>query len=218
MIKNFTELYELDISEYISKKPTFKWNKNTQKFEKTGKDLDYINWADTVILLHKNGAETVKYGNLYSPAGHSVFLSEGGLPEVHIFVEIDGERREITYPVIDGANDISMEKIVQSDVHNASQRAMVKCVAINWGLGLKLWVKEDKELDYEKNKAKGEDLSAHSIYAIKKRVQEIYTAKLQLGLSVAQIAEKLGMPPEVVKAKFAAYEELADFEKRLISI
>ena len=218
MIKPFNELYGLDISEYVSKKPTFRYNKNTQKTEATGKYLDYINWADCVILLHMNGAEIVKFGNLHTPEGHSLFLSEGGVPEVHVFVEIDGDRREITYPVIDGSTDIAMAKLVQSDVHNASQRAMVKCVAINWGLGLKLWNKTEKGFDEEKQKELSENLSAHSIFAIKRRVEEIYTAKLQSGLTVTQIAEKLGMPTDVVKAKFASYVDLDNFEKKLIEI
>lgn len=58
---------------------------------------------------------------------------------------MDGDHRELDYPVIDGARDISMDKLVQSDIHNATQRGFVKCVAINWGLGLSLWQKEENE-------------------------------------------------------------------------
>lgn len=63
-------------------------------------------------------------------------MIDGRAPFVRVYVEVDGDRRELDYPVIDGARDISMDKLVQSDIHNATQRGFVKCVAINWGLGL----------------------------------------------------------------------------------
>lgn len=144
MIADFMTLYELDLSGLISQKPIFKYDKAKGKSVPTGESLDYISWPDVVLQLHRQGAQSVQYGNLFAPNGHSVFLACDNLPEVHIYVDIDGDRREITYPVIEGTRDIPMEKIAQSDIHNASQRAMVKCVAINWGLGLKLWQKEDK--------------------------------------------------------------------------
>ena len=168
MIKSFKELYELDLSGYIQKKPTFRYDKNKGKFVETDKKLDYIAWSSCVVLLHLNGAETVKYGNYYSQDGHSLFLVGGDLPEVHIWVEVDGERREITYPLIDGSNDIKMDKITQSDIHNASQRAMVKCVAVNWGLGLKLWTKEEDNDDQNrKDEKEASDLSVHRSMKIK---------------------------------------------------
>lgn len=143
-LKSFNELYNLDISGRISKKPIFKYDKNLQKSVDTGNRLDYLSWPTCLLLLYENGAERVRYGNCLNQEGHSLFLACGGnLPEVRVWVDVDGDRQELTYPVIDGTKDISMEKIVQSDVHNATQRAFVKCVAVNWGLGLSLWQKEE---------------------------------------------------------------------------
>ena len=65
MIKPFNELYEADVQGYIEKKPTFKYDKTKGKVVETDKKLDYISWVNAVILLHLNGAESVKYGNYY---------------------------------------------------------------------------------------------------------------------------------------------------------
>lgn len=216
MIKNFNELYEANVQEYIEKKPTFKYDKAKGKFVETEKKLDYISWVNAVILLHLNGAESVKYGNCYSSDGHSLFLVDGKLPEVHVWVEVDGDRREITYPLIDGSNDINMEKITQSDIHNASQRAMVKCVAINWGLGLKLWRKEEKETEAIRKEFKEvEDISVHKIMKIKERMQISYTKAIKKGMSTKDIANALEMTEDEVKVIFTYFDQLDRFEKKL---
>ena len=141
-IKNFAELMELNLKEHISKKPILK--KEGGEWKKIG-ELDYLSWPDCLWLLHQNGAEKVIYGNVRSGADHPLFLIDGRAPFVRVYVEVDGDHRELDYPVIDGARDISMDKLVQSDIHNATQRGFVKCVAINWGLGLSLWQKEENE-------------------------------------------------------------------------
>lgn len=199
MLKSFKELYALNIDEYIS-------SKGNQRLS-----FDYVSWSDMLYLLYENGAEKVIYGNLYAPNGHSLFLSQDRLPEVHVFVEIDGDRREITYPIIDGSRDIPMDKIAQSDVHNATQRAMVKCVSTNWGLGLKLWQKEDRE----RGGKPAEDLSFHSLMAIKKRFQEEYTEKLKKQMSAEDIARGLGKTVDEVKVIFTYFEQLERFEEAL---
>lgn len=218
MLKSFSELYETDLAGFIEKKPTFRYDKTKGKFVETDKKLDYISWVNAVLLLHRYGAESVKYGNYYSVDGHSLFLSGGGLPEVHIWVEVDGDRREITYPLIDGSNDIKMDKITQSDIHNASQRAMVKCVAINWGLGLKLWQKEEHENDAgRQDKKAAEDLSGHNIMAIKHRCEQKTTALLnRSGKELEWIAERCGYPDrETFRSQFAQYKVLENFENKL---
>ena len=143
MLKPFNELYQLDISRDIDQKPIKKKMKDGS-WKEVGK-LDYLSWATVLRLLYENGAESVRYGNILSVSGHSLHLLNGNLPEVHVWTEIDGKRNEITYPVIDGSRDVSMEQIAQSDIHNATQRAFAKCVAVNTGLGLRLWEKEDKK-------------------------------------------------------------------------
>ena len=198
-LKSFKELYELNIDAYISQK-------GNQKFS-----CDYVAWSDTLYLLYENGAEKVVYGNLYGPDGHSLFLSADKLPEVHVFVEIDGDRREITYPVIDGSRDILMDKIAQSDVHNATQRAMVKCVATNWGLGLKLWQKHDREILSNAR----EELAYHSLGAVQKRFQEEYTEKLKKHMSAEDIAKGLNKTVDEVKTIFTYFDQLMRFEEAL---
>lgn len=220
MIKNFNDLYDADLNGYIEKKPTFKFDKAKGKFVETDKKLDYISWVNAVLLLHQNGAESVKYGNYYSADGHSLFLVNGGLPEVHIWVEVDGDRREITYPLIDGSNDIKMDKITQSDIHNASQRAMVKCVAINWGLGLKLWRKEEDENEANRKEQKAvEDISVHNIMKINERCQQRVTFLLNHGKSLEAIANGCGFPDEeTFRGEFIKFKTLYNFEKRLVEM
>ena len=220
MLKPFNELYEADLAGFIEKKPTFKYDKAKAKFVETDKKLDYISLVNAVLLLHRHGAESVKYGNHYSDGGHSLFLVNGGLPEVHVWVDVDGDRREITYPLIDGSSDISMEKITQSDIHNASQRAMVKCVAINWGLGLKLWQKEENANEQNrKDKKEAEDLSSHNVLKIGERCQTRVTALLNKGCSLETIAKACGfLDEETFRANFAKFKELYAFEKRLVDL
>lgn len=200
MLKSFIELYNLDVKDHIKERIV------------TGKvTTEYIPWMDVVVLLHKNGAESVKYGNIYAEDGHSLFMKEGKCPEVHVFVEIDGDRREASYPVIKGSFAIKPDNIDQLQVSNATQRAFVKCVATNWGLGLKVWQKE--ELEAEKNAPK--DLSEHQIMAIKQRMQQEYTRCLQKKMSVKDIADALEMTEDEVKTIFTYFDQLDRFEKKL---
>ena len=104
-----------------------------------------------------------------------------------------------------------MDKIAQSDIHNATQRAMVKCVATNWGLGLKLWQKEDREA----LKKPADDLSFHSLNAIKRRFQEEYTEKLKKHMSAEDIAKGLGKTVDEVKTIFTYFDQLTRFEEEL---
>lgn len=210
-IKGFKELYALELGNRVSKKPVFKYDKSQGKTVKTGQELDYISWPDCLVLLYENGAEKVQYGNITNAEGHSLFLVNGALPEVRVFVDIDGERRELSYPVIDGTKDISMEKIVQSDVHNATQRAFVKCVAVNWGLGLSLWQKEETA----KPSRPVDDLSIHNIFAIRQRVEELLTYRLQHGLDMSDLLQILGLSKKRFDIIMASFNDIAVLEQKL---
>lgn len=196
MLKSFIELYNLDVREHIKERIV------------TGKvTTEYIPWMDVVVLLHKNGAESVKYGNIYAEDGHSLFMKDGKCPEVHVFVEIDGDRREASYPVIKGSFAIKPDNIDQLQVSNATQRAFVKCVATNWGLGLKVWQKEEQ--DEEKNAPK--DLSAHSLGAIRERLNLLVSSKLQMGYSMEDLYEITGFDKatfDAVKSYFVIINKL----------
>lgn len=209
-IKNFAELMELDLKEHISKKPILK--KEGGDWKKIG-ELDYLSWPDCLWLLHQNGAEKVVYGNVRSGADHPLFLLDGRAPFVRVYVEVDGDRRELDYPVIDGARDISMDKLVQSDIHNATQRGFVKCVAINWGLGLSLWQKEESEEG--KRRKPSDDLEFHNIMAIKERVNRFITSKLQGGMSMEDVLSGLQLSQAQFSTVMKYFDGIATFEQRL---
>lgn len=209
-IKNFAELMELDLKEHISKKPILK--KEGGEWKKIG-ELDYLSWPDCLWLLHQNGANKVVYGNVRSGADHPLFLIDGRAPFVRVYVEVDGDRRELDYPVIDGSRDISMDKLVQSDIHNATQRGFVKCVAINWGLGLSLWQKEEKD-DGNRRKP-SDDLEFHNIMAIKERVNRFITSKLQGGMSMEDVLSGLQLSQAQFSTVMKYFDGIATFEQRL---
>ena len=209
-IKSFSELMQLNLKEHISKKPILK--KEGGEWKKIG-ELDYLSWPDCLWLLHQNGAEKVVYGNIRSGADHPLFLIDGRAPFVRVYVEVDGDRRELDYPVIDGARDISMDKLLQSDIHNATQRGFVKCVAINWGLGLPLWQKEENEEG--KRRKPSDDLEFHSIMAIKERANRFITSKLQGGMSMEDVLSGLQLSQAQFNTVMRYFDGIATFEQRL---
>src|SRR5690606_1212207 len=91
------------------------------------------------------------------------YNQNGESPFVSVWVEVDGERYEEDYPVINGIYVVSNPN--QLDITKAKQRGFVKAVAINTGLGLSLWIKEeevinnDKEIQKELNQSEGENLN-----------------------------------------------------------
>ncbi len=139
MIKSFNELSKAEVE--ITKKPIFKYNKAKQQLEQDG-ELDTLSWVDCLKALYENGAEKVLFEHIPNENGNLLYIDENGCATIKVFVEIDGDRREIYYPLIDGTKNVAIDKATQSDIYNAKQRAFVKCVAVNWGLGISLWKKE----------------------------------------------------------------------------
>lgn len=211
MLKNFMELYDLDIAQYVSKKPTFKRNKSTNEYEAQEKKLDYLAWCTCLMLLYQNGAEEVRYGNYLNQEGHTLFLWHENLPEVHVWVQIDGKKFDLVYPVIDGSTDIKMEKIAQSDIHNASQRAFVKDVAINTGLGLRLWEKEEKEAPAQPK----DDISIHNVLRVAERIKLKYADKLNFLGDADQLNDLLHTKNNTMKRMFDALQYAHDIEREL---
>jgi hypothetical protein len=146
MLKNFKELYALDIKSDVKKKPTF-YKDNTGKLQqnKPEKSLDYLEWATVITLLYDNGAQSVQFGCIKNNEGYPAFYNKDSNPFVTVWVNIDDKKYSIDYPVIDG-NKVDKDPN-QMTIHKAQQRAFVKCVAINTGLGLKLWQKEESIFD-----------------------------------------------------------------------
>jgi hypothetical protein len=88
---------------------------------------------------------------------------------------------------MNGINPVRDKTMNQNAVHKAQMRAFVKCVAINTGLGFKLWM-DDSDLDTD-----SDDLTKHSIFAIRERMQQKCTELVKRGMTTKEIAQKLGI-------------------------
>ena len=207
MLKNWKDLCELDISKYVKKRDS----------------ADYLPWASCLKLLYENGAENVRIRTLTDDNGSSLFMSDqeftdknGNINrcyEVRLEVVIDGSTYGISYPVMNGINPVRNNLMNQNAVHKAQMRAFVKCVAINTGLGFNLWL-DDADIEDS-----GEDLSKHSIYAIRERMQITYTKLVKRGLSTSQIAEKMRTSEQTVQYYLnCIFDEISRFEKELSAL
>ena len=173
-LKPFNKLIDLDISKEIVQRPVKK-NSNLT--------LDYLEWANCIKLLYENGAEKVRYGMVYNSDGYPCFYNQNGeSPFVRVWVEIDGERYEEDYPVINGMHVVANP--TQLDINKAKQRGFVKAVAINTGLGLKLWIKEEEVINT--NKELQDDGQAES-----KNLNDQMTTKFAQALQKVGDKEKL---------------------------
>lgn len=179
-LKSWKEMYDLDISQY----------------EKTRDGARYLPWSTCLKLLYENGAEKVEILPEKNSNGSSLFMTEqtftdknGGVNrcyEVRVFVNIDGNIHGISYPVMNGINPVKDKGMNQNAVHKAQMRAFVKCVAINTGLGFKLWMDES---DIESD----DDLTKHSVFAIRERMQQKCTELVKRGMTTKEIAGALGI-------------------------
>ena len=203
MLKSWNEMRKLDISKYVKKRD----------------GADYLPWASCLKLLHENGAESVQIVPEVNENGSSLFMSEqaftdknGGTNrcyEVRLTVIIDGTPYKISYPVLNGIAAVRDNLMNQNAVHKSQMRAFVKCVAINTGLGFDLWL-DDSDIEQD-----GDDLTRHSIWAIKERMQIAYTRAIKKGMSTNDIAEKLEMTEDEVKVYFTYFAQLNRFEEKL---
>ena len=203
MLKSWNEMRKLDISKYVKKRD----------------GADYLPWASCLKLMHENGAESVQIVPEVNENGSSLFMSEqaftdknGGTNrcyEVRLTVIIDGTPYKISYPVLNGIAAVRDNLMNQNAVHKSQMRAFVKCVAINTGLGFDLWL-DDSDIEQD-----GDDLTRHSIWAIKERMQIAYTRAIKKGMSTKDIAEKLEMTEDEVKVYFTYFAQLNRFEEKL---
>ena len=202
--KSFDEMMAVDVSPYVKQRD----------------GADYLNWAMCKKLLHENGAEVVMFYPIPAPDGstlrmsNAVFTDKNGTAnrayEVLVHIKVDDIEWDIAYPVLNGNNPVKDNSMSQLRVHNAVRRAFVKGVAERIGLGFSLWLDEE---DFPQEDI--EDLSIHNILKIKQRVQELVTAKINGGLSLNVIVDRLGMDEESFRAKFALYNELVNFEYKI---
>lgn len=203
-IKSYAEMRKVDVTPYLEKRD----------------GNDYLNWARCKELLHANGAEKVYFEPCVNEHGSSLFMSDVTFTdskgntnrcyEVRVKITIDDETFEAQYPLMNGSNPVKDNSMSQQRVWNAQTRAFVKGVAMRTGLGFELWLKNMDEIDTE------EDLTKHSIYAIKERVQQEYTMALRRKkLSVRDIAEGVGMTEDEVKVIFTFFDQIDRFEQKL---
>ena len=138
MLKPYDEMVKIDVSDYCEERDGMK----------------YLNWAMCIKLLHQNGAEIVHWEPIQNPrTGGSLFFTDvefsdkNGVKnrcyETRIKVTIDDKVYEMQSPVMNGVNPVKDNSMSQQRVWNSMCRSFVKCVAINTGLGFKLWLKEE---------------------------------------------------------------------------
>ena len=202
-IKSWNEMRSLDISKYVKKRD----------------GADYLPWAECLKLLYDNGAEKVEIIPCVNENGSSLFMSNQSFTdkngvlnrcyEVRLGVLIDDKNYSICYPVMNGVNPVKDNSMNQNSVHKAQMRAFVKCVAINTGLGFDLW-RDDSDIENDT-----EDLSKHSLWAIKDRVQIAYTNAIKKGMSTGDIAKALNKTEDEVRLLFTYFDQLHRLEQEL---
>ena len=202
--KSFEEMMKVDVSPYVKQRD----------------GQDYLGWAICKKLLHDNGAEEVMFYPVPAPDGSTlrmstaVFVDKNGVAnrayEVLVHIKVDNIEWDIAYPVMNGNNPVKDNSMSQLRVHNAVRRAFVKGVAERIGLGFSLWL-DDDDLPQEET----EDLSKHSLMKCKQRLTELITAKINSGISLGVMADRLGLDEESLRGKLSLYNELAKLEKTI---
>ena len=203
MLKPYSELRKLDVTPYVKQR----------------EGADYLPWAVVVDLLHENGAERVFWTPIYNENGSSLFMSEQTFTdkngnanrcyEVRIEITVDDDTFSYGYPLLNGINPVKDNSLNQNVVYKAMTRAFVKAIALRYGLGFSLWSTDELEQSQE------EDLYKHSLDAIKLRMQQTYTQKLQKHMSTKDIADGLNMTEDEVRVVFTFFDQLKRFEVAL---
>ena len=213
-IKNYAEMRKIDVTPHCD----FREAKDDK-----GKKIDvpYLNWAKCKELLHENGAEVVYFEPCVNANGSSLFMSDqvftdkNGVQnrcyEVRVKIVIDELEFEAQYPLMNGSNPVKDNSLTQQRLWNAQTRAFVKGVAMRTGLGFGLWVSGDEAED----KTPVDDLNSHNLFAIKERMQIVYTNAIKKGMSTGDIAEKLEMSEDEVRVVFTYFDQLNRFEQKL---
>ena len=191
-LKSWKEMYEIDVLPLCE---------HREAKDDKGKKIQvpYLNWAVCMKLLHDNGAESVYFEPCVNEKGSSLFMSDqtfidkndvtNRCYEVRVKIVIDDLEFEAQYPLMNGSNPVKDNSMTQQRVWNAQTRAFVKGVAMRTGLGFVLWVKNDEAGD----SSPVEDLSSHSIFAIRERMQQKCTELVKRGMTTKEIAQKLGI-------------------------
>ena len=212
-IKSYAEMRQIDVKPFCDMR---------EARDDKGKSIQvpYLNWAKCKELLHQNGAEVVYFEPCVNANGSSLFMSDqvftdkNGVTnrcyEVRVKIVIDDLIFEAQYPLMNGSNPVRDNSLTQQRLWNAQTRAFVKGVAMRTGLGFGLWLD-----DMDGQDSGDEDLSRHSLFAIKERMQIAYTRAIKKGMSTKDIAVKLDMTEDEVKVYFTYFAQLNRFEEKL---
>lgn len=207
MLKPYNELRQVDVSQFTEKRD----------------GADYLPYNKCIDLLHEHGAEEVYFlpvpnpktgGSLYE--SDTVFEDKNGIKnrcyETKIEIHIDDKVYYMQSPVMNGANPVKDNSMSQQRVWNSMTRSFVKAVAMYTGLGFSLWLdEEDKE-----RKQQYEQDSYHDILKVQERVFETVTAiQKKSGMSLGQIAERLGKTEDELKNYLNMYKILSVVENNL---
>lgn len=212
-IKSYAEMRKIDVLPFCDLR---------EAKDDKGRSIKvpYLNWAKCKELLHQNGAENVYFEPCTNANGSSLFMSDQVFTdskgntnrcyEVRVKIVIDDLEFEAQYPLMNGSNPVKDNSLTQQRVWNAQTRAFVKGVAMRTGLGFGLW------LDDMDDKAEGEeDLSKHSLWAIKDRMQIAYTNAIKKGMSTRDIAKAVNKTEDEVMLLFTYFDQLNRFEQEL---
>ena len=168
-LKPFNELIKIDVLPFCDMREAKNEDGKTIK-------VPYLSWGKCVKLLHENGAEAVWYTPVECPDTHTylwpqakVTTSKGRDTECwFVRVKIHIDDLEFTYdaPLLNGSLVVYADTLNQLRINNALARTFVKGVAVRTGLGFDLWAESE-------NDDGADDLSRHSIWAIKERVERL---------------------------------------------
>lgn len=213
-LKSYSELRKIDVLPYCEQRETKDDKGKTIK-------VPYLNWAKCKDLLHENGAEVVYYEPLVNENGSTLFMtdipfadSKGNLNrcfEVRVKIVIDDLEFVQNYPLLNGVYVVREDTINQLRLSNAQARAFVKGVAIRTGLGFGLWVNDDETTQKDGE----ENLYFHNILKIRERVERLITMKLDNGLTLPQMCEKLKMEEDDLRQYIRMYTKLDRVEKAI---
>jgi len=222
MLKSYKELVKIDVTPFCETR---------EAKDDRGKSVQipYLNWAKCKDLLHENGANDVWFEPIANKDGSLVFTNaevetkpkdnqparKCGCYFVKVKIHIDDKEFDYDYPLMNGANVVYADTLNQLRISNAHARAFVKGVAVRTGLGFSLWLKENDE-ELALRTMADEDLTKHSIFAIKKRIEELLTFKIQnSGKTKEEILKKLGLNEKTLMVYLGYFEALNKLEKAM---
>lgn len=214
MLKSYAELSVVDVLPYCDYR---------EAKDDKGKKIrvPYLNWATCKNLLHENGAESVYYVPLKTASGSYLFCSadvenkdgrKTGCWFVSVEIHVDDRVFTMDMPLMNGSLVVYEDTLNQLRISNAHARAFVKGVAIHTGLGFSLWC-SDKDTEQDPD-----DLSGHSIMAVKKRIEMELTAKLQRGMDMEDILSGIGISRRLFDNTMKALDNVQLFEKKILEL